>query len=99
MNLQDLENELRLEFKHYHVGAQFIRFVSVFASTMLLQMFTGGFHVSGWAALGSFLLSTVVVAARQVWPSLPWDVVLGVLRAHADTGAVATPVPPSAVKE
>jgi hypothetical protein len=99
-NVQDLEKELKAEFDHYHIRAQIIRFSSVFAATFLLQLAAVRWTIDGWAALWSLLLSCAVVVGRQMFPSIPWNSVLGVLHDTAlPTTSISTKAPVTPVAD
>ena len=82
----NLEEDLAADWRHYHVQAHLLQFVSLFGGGLLASITAGGWHVAGWGALGGLALAAAGAAVRQVWPQVPWSVVKGAL---ADAKAVA----------
>lgn len=78
--LSNLEQDLAADWKHYHVRAHVIQFAALFVGGMGTALAAGGWHVAGWGALGGLALAAAGAAARQVWPQVPWPVVVSALK-------------------
>ncbi|MFL6112201.1 MAG: hypothetical protein ACJ786_12735 [Catenulispora sp.] len=98
--LTALEKRLAEDFARYHVRTQALRFVAGLASTFAIQLATGTSDV-GWKAALATLFGIVVATGRQLWPTLPWNLVTDHLHAAQDaeaaprTGlATSSPIPP-----
>lgn len=102
--LSALEKRLAADFARYHVRTQALRFIGSVASTFAIQMATGTSDV-GWKAALAALFAIAVTTGRQLWPTLPWQLVTDHLQAAQAaevvprTGMAAnppsTPVPPA----
>lgn len=95
--LAAVEEDLRAEFEHAHVRAQFLQFLGLFASALVSAVVAGGFHVAGWAAVAGVVVGALGAAARERWPQVPWAAVLEVLHAGqqpADPPAAAPAAAP-----
>jgi hypothetical protein len=102
--LSTLEKRLTADFAHYHVRTQALRFIGGVASTFALQLATGTGNI-GWKATLAALFGIAVTTGRQIWPTLPWNLVTDHLHAAQAaevaprTGMAANPpsppVPPS----
>jgi hypothetical protein len=79
--LAAVEEDLKGEFQRAHVKAHAIQFAGLFLSAFLTSVAVGGFHVAGWAALAGLAVGAAGAAARQMWPQIPWPLVLSVLHA------------------
>lgn len=90
--LAAVEEDLKGEFQHAHVKAHAIQFAGLFLSAFLTSITVGGFHVAGWGALAGLLVGAAGAAARQMWPQIPWALVLSALR----TGQEQPTPPPTA---
>ena len=94
--LSALETRLSQDFARYHVRAQVTRLVVGVASAFALQLATGTANL-GWKAALATLFGIVVTTARQIWPTLPWNLVTDHLHAAqaaentVPTGMAANP--------
>lgn len=94
--LSTLERRLSEDFARYHLRTQLLRFVAGVASTFALQLATGTSDV-GWKAALAGLFGIAVATGRQLWPTLPWNLVTSHLHAAQDaeaaprTGLAANP--------
>jgi hypothetical protein len=79
VSLGALEGDLAEEFAHYHWRAHLLQFAGLFAASFATAVAAAGWHVAGWAALGSMLLGCVGAVLRQMFPQVPWPAVLGAL--------------------
>lgn len=86
--LSTLEKRLEQDFARYHVRTQALRFIASVASTFALQLATGTGDI-GWKAALSTLFGIAVATGRQLWPTLPWQLVTDHL--HAAQAAEAAP--------
>lgn len=95
-----LEKRLAEDFTRYHVRAQALRFIAGVASTFARQLATGTSDI-GWKAALSALFGIAVTTGRQIWPTLPWNLVTDHLHAAQAaeiaprTGPAATPPNPA----
>ena len=87
--LSTLEKRLAEDFARYHIRTQALRFIGSVASTFAIQLATGTSDV-GWKAALAALFGIVVATGRQLWPTLPWDLVADHL--HAARAAEAAPL-------
>lgn len=92
--LAALEEDLKIEFRHAHVKAHLVQFAGLFLSAFLTSVAVGGFHVAGWGALAGLAVGAAGAAARQMWPQIPWPIVLAVLRDGQQPST--PPAPPAA---
>ena len=86
--LSTLEQRLAEDFTRYHVRTQALRFVGSVASTFAIQLATGTSDV-GWKAALAALFGIAVTTGRQLWPTLPWQLVTDHL--HAAQAAEVVP--------
>ncbi len=93
--LSALEQDLAADWRHYHVQAHLLQFVSLFVASFGVSLAAAGWHVAGWAVLGSLALAAAGAAVRQVLPQVPWPVVKAAL---ADARAAVEPKPVDASK-
>jgi hypothetical protein len=85
-----LEQDLAADWRHYHVQAHLTQFVALFVGSFVASVAAAGWHVAGWAALGSLVLAAAGGAVRQVFPQIPWSVVKSVV---GDAKAAVEPAP------
>lgn len=95
--LTSVEEDLRGEFTSAHVKAHVIQFAGLFVGGFLAALVGAQFRVSGWDALAGFAAGAAGAAARQMWPQIPWPLVLKVLGDARETTATAA-LPPPAMK-
>ena len=88
--LSTLEKRLAEDFARYHVRTQLLRFTSGVASTFALQIATGTADI-GWKAALAALFGIAITTGRQIWPTLPWDLVTDHLHAAQAAEAAANP--------
>lgn len=97
--LEILERNLTRAKIRYHVDAQIRRVVGVFAGALAVQLATGT-HDWTWKGLLAVGAAAAYATARQIWPTVPWSLVLhhvGVQMAREAAGAPpAQPSPASA---
>lgn len=86
--LSTLEKRLTEDFARYHVRTQALRFIGSVASAFAIQLATGTSDV-GWKAALAALFGIAVATGRQLWPTLPWNLVTDHL--HAAQAAEAAP--------
>jgi len=97
--LTTLEKRLAEDFARYHLRTQLLRFIAGVTSTFALQMATGTADI-GWKAALSTLFGIAVATGRQLWPTLPWNLVTDHLHAAQDAetapraGLAAKPLDP-----
>ncbi|GAA2018840.1 hypothetical protein GCM10009839_13850 [Catenulispora yoronensis] len=97
--LSTLEKRLAEDFARYHIRTQALRFIGSVAATFALQLATGTGDV-GWKAALAALFAIAVTTGRQIWPTLPWQLVTDHLHAAQDaetaphTGLAANPPAP-----
>ena len=87
--LAALETALTKDFRRFHVAAQAERLLGGSVSAFLLELTAGGTHNWSTKALIAAAVGAVWTTARQQWPTLPWTLVAGHLRAAkgaADAG-------------
>lgn len=92
--LAAVEEDLKGEFKRAHLQAHLVQFAGLFLSGFVTALAVGGFHVAGWGALAGIAVGAAGAAARQMWPQIPWPLVLSIL--HAGQQTPVTPAPPAA---
>lgn len=102
--LSTLEKRLAEDFARYHVRTQALRFVGSVVSTFAIQLATGTADV-GWKAALAALVGIAVTTGRQLWPTLPWQLVTDHLHAAQATEVAprtgmaanppSTPAPPT----
>lgn len=97
-----LEKNLAREFRQYHVTAQIYRVALAFLAVLGAQLATG-WHDWTWKGLIALVAAAGYTTLRQVFPTVPWKLVLDHLhiaqaveaRQIADAAvAAAAPVPP-----
>jgi hypothetical protein len=73
--LEILERNLTRAFVRYHADAQIRRVLTVFSGAMSVQLATG---VNDWTWKGLLAVAAAAgyVTARQIWPTVPWPLVL-----------------------
>lgn len=96
--LANLEQDLAADWKHYHLQAHLLQFVSLFVSGFVTAIATGGWHVAGWGAVGGLALAAAGAAVRQMWPQVPWPVVKSALAEAKSLADRPSPPPPVPVK-
>lgn len=73
--LEILERNLTRAFVRYHADAQIRRVVGVFAGAMSVQLATG-VHDWTWKSILALAATAAYATARQIWPTVPWSMVL-----------------------
>jgi hypothetical protein len=86
--LSTLEKRLAEDFARYHIRTQALRFLGSVVSTFAMQLATGTGDV-GWKAALATLFGIAVTTGRQLWPTLPWNLVAEHL--HAAQAAEVAP--------
>lgn len=96
--LSTLENRLAEDFARYHLRTQLLRFTSGVGATFAMQLATGTADI-GWKAAFAALFGIALTTGRQIWPTLPWDLVTDHLHAAqaaetagGPTGMAANPL-------
>lgn len=86
--LTQLEQRLTADLTRYHVRTQALRLLAGAASTFAMQLATGTNDL-GWKALLATAFGILLTGARQIWPTLPWNLVAAHL--HAAQAAQIVP--------
>lgn len=82
----NLGEEIALEAKHYHAGAQVGRFLAVFFGALAVQLLAGG-SIAGWSDLRAAVLAALPVAYRQLRKTMPVPTVQRVVSDHEAAAA------------
>lgn len=95
--LSNLEQDLKADWRHYHVLAHITQFCALFGAGLLTAGAAAGWHLTGWGMLASLVLGAAGTAVRQMWPQVPWSAVetaLDEAKALADKSAPAATAAP-----
>jgi hypothetical protein len=77
--LVDLAEDLRIEMRRYHPGAQLRRAVGLFTVTFAAQLWSGAADW-GWKSAGSTVVAAAYAGYRQLAPTMPWEMVDRIVR-------------------
>jgi hypothetical protein len=69
----EVEAELGAAWTRYHVAAQAARFVTGVVVTLLWSLHSG---LTDWTDLVPLLGTAALVTAKQMWPQVPWTLLV-----------------------